>query len=108
MPPTKKCNCIAERLKVVLPSIINDDQTGFISSRFIAENVRILYDIMHHAEKKKKKKKQKKKKKKKTGMLLLIDFEKAYDSVDWEFLYKALKFFNFGDSFIQWVNLFLH
>lgn len=37
-------SCIAERLKTVLPKIINEDQTGFISGRYIGENLRILYD----------------------------------------------------------------
>jgi hypothetical protein len=41
------------------------------------------------------------------GLLLLIDFEKAFDSVSWEFLYSVLKFFNFGQSIIHWVKVFL-
>ena len=40
------------------------------------------------------------------GLLLLIDFEKAFDSVSWEFLYSVLKFFNFGQSIIHWVKVF--
>ena len=40
------------------------------------------------------------------GLLLLIDFEKAFDTVSWKFITKALKIFNFGDSIIKWVNLF--
>ena len=39
-------------------------------------------------------------------MLLLIDFEKAFDSVYYDFLFKVLNFFNFGQSFIKWVHLF--
>ena len=33
-----------------------------------------------------------------------IDFEKAFDSVDWEFLYLTMKKFNWGDSLISWVK----
>ena len=33
------------------------------------------------------------------GLLLLIDFEKAFDSVSWSFINKVLKFFNFGPSY---------
>ena len=40
------------------------------------------------------------------GLLLAIDFEKAFDSLDWTFLNKALSAFNFGQSFIKWVNTF--
>jgi len=40
------------------------------------------------------------------GLLLMIDFEKAFDSVSWTFLHKALEFFNFGPDIIKWVTLF--
>ena len=88
-------SCIAERLKAVLPSIVNDDQTGFILGRYIGENIRILYNILYYTEKHKL-----------PRMLLLVDFEKAFDSVSWDFLFRVLDFFNFGDSFIKWVKLF--
>ena len=38
--------------------------------------------------------------------MVTIDFEKAFDSVSWSFLNKTLHKFNFGDSFIKWVNTF--
>ena len=40
------------------------------------------------------------------GLMLFIDFEKAFDSVEWEFLLYCLKSFNFGPSFIHWVQTF--
>ena len=42
----------------------------------------------------------------KHGLLLLVDFEKAFDSVSWSFLYKTFKFFNFGTSILSWIKLF--
>ena len=38
--------------------------------------------------------------------MLLIDFEKAFDSVEWNFLDGVLKFFNFGESMRRWVKTF--
>ena len=87
--------CIANRIKQVLPLLINEDQTGFISGRFIGENTRRLYDLFHYTEENKI-----------PGLLLLIDFEKAFDSVAWTFISKTLSFFNFGDSIQQWIRLF--
>ena len=43
--------------------------------------------------------------KKVPGFLLLVDFEKAFDSVEWSFLFKTLETFNFGNKFIQWVKI---
>ena len=40
------------------------------------------------------------------GLLLLIDFEKAFDSLSWQFIHKALKFLNFGPSLIRWIDVF--
>lgn len=39
-------------------------------------------------------------------MILLIDFEKAFDSVEWSFIEKSLHFFNFGEDIIRWIQLF--
>ena len=40
------------------------------------------------------------------GMILSIDFEKAFDTVSWKFINNVLKYFNFGPSFISWINIF--
>ena len=40
------------------------------------------------------------------GLLLLVDFEKAFDSVEWDFLRNALISFNFGPSIIKWFDTF--
>ena len=88
-------SCIAERIKSVLSTLINSDQTGFIPGRYIGENTRLIYDILHYTEEKDI-----------PGILLLIDFEKAFDSVSWDFIKKVLDFFNFGPSITKWINTF--
>ena len=86
---------IANRIKKVLPTLINNDQTGFIAGRYIGENIRLLFDIMEYAEENDI-----------PGLFLLIDFEKAFDSISWNFLNNILKFFNFGESIQKWVKTF--
>ena len=81
--------------KPTLQKLIHTDQTGFISGRYLGENIRLIYDIMHYTEEQNI-----------PGLLLLIDFEKAFDSVSWSFIYEALKYFGFGTSIIQWIKLF--
>ena len=86
---------IANRIKKTLPSIINSDQTGFLKHRFIGENIRLLNYIISYTEKVEI-----------PGLLLFIDFEKAFDTLEWPFIEKTLKYFNFGGSLISWINLF--
>ena len=40
------------------------------------------------------------------GLLRFIDFEKAFDTFEWSFIEKPLKYYNFGDSLILWIKLF--
>ena len=87
---------IANRLKKVLSLLIHENQKGFLSGRFIGENTRLLYDLIYQAEILNK-----------PGMILLLDFEKAFDSISWKFILNVLKFFNFGDYFIRLVKIIL-
>ena len=87
--------CLANRLKTVLSDLISKDQTGFMAGRYIGENIRIIYDLLYFTEEENK-----------PGLLLLIDFEKAFDSVSWTFINNVLDFFNFGVSFKKWINIF--
>ena len=38
------------------------------------------------------------------GLLLSVDFEKAFDSESWPFIYKVMDFFGFGNSIISWIK----
>ena len=86
---------IVNRIKKVLPTIISHTQKGFLKNRSIAENTRLIYDIIDKLNSSNQE-----------GLLLLIDFEKAFDSVEWNFLDETLKCFNFGESIRQWVKTF--
>ena len=66
-----------------------------MKDRFMGENTRLVYDLMHFLESKNM-----------TGLLSLVDFEKAFDSIEWEFLKKALLGFNFGPSVCKWFEIF--
>ena len=86
---------IANRIKTILPDIINEDQTGFIKNRFIGDNIRLIYDIISYLNSAEK-----------PGMILCLDFEKAFDSVDWGFLCKSLQAFGFKRDILKWIDTF--
>ena len=77
----------AKRIELKLPKLIHSDQTGFVKGRFIGQNVRLLNDIMEYTELNKI-----------PGIMVLIDFEKAFDTLEWHFLQNTLKYFNFGSN----------
>ena len=86
---------LAERMKPYLNNLISKTQTGYIKGRYIGESIRTVYDLMNFTEKYNI-----------PGMIMLIDFEKAFDSVSWKFLYSTLALFGFDKAFIDWIKLF--
>ena len=85
---------LAKRMELILPKLIHTDQTGFISGRYIGQNIILLCDIMEFSDSKKIQ-----------GILLFVDFEKAFDTLEWSFILKTLEAFNFGDNFKKWVSV---
>ena len=40
------------------------------------------------------------------GTIFSVDFEKAFDKIDWEYLDHVLEYYNFGPQLRKWVKLF--
>ncbi|XP_058780621.1 uncharacterized protein LOC131654295 [Vicia villosa] len=81
---------LASRLKKVLNSVISEVQSAFVPCRNLLDGVMVANEIMDYAVKEKK------------GCLLFkVDFEKAYDSVNWPFLFWMLKKLGFGERWIS-------
>ena len=85
---------LALRLQKVIGNIISPEQTRYVKDRFIGTNIRAILDIVEEIEKSNN-----------SGILLLLDFEKAFDSVEWHFILSVLKKFNFGSQFIRWIKV---
>ena len=86
---------IASRIKNVLPEIIHHNQTGFVKDRYIGETIQSIYDLMDYTVEENI-----------PGLMIFIDFEKAFDSVEWDFLLECLESFNFRPNFLNWVKTF--
>ena len=86
--------CLAKRMKEVLPKIIKNYQTAYVANRFLGESVRLISDVLNIT---------------KTlnidGYLMTVDIQKAFDSVDHNFMYACLKRFGFDESFIKWIRV---
>ena len=84
---------LADRLQTVVADLVHSDQTGYIHGRYIGYNIRLIMDIIEFTEKNDL-----------NGLIAFLDFQKAFDSLNWTFLFKTLREFNFGENFIKWVN----
>ena len=85
---------LAKRLEKTLPEIIHFNQNAFVKGRTIFDVIRTIDDVVDHA-----------KQKGLSGILLAIDFEKAFDTLNFNYLTRILHEFNFGPSFIQWIRV---
>lgn len=65
---------LTNRLVPVVRRIIGENQTGFVKGRNIIEGVVVLHEVVHELQSSKQR-----------GLILKIDFEKAYDQVRWDF-----------------------
>ena len=79
----------AERLRVVLPHIIDVDQTGCVKGRRIGHSIRLINDVFDELDIE--------------GCILSTDKEKAFDRVEWRWLFYVLKKYGFGNYFINWI-----
>ena len=71
---------IANHLKKVLPNLVSESQSAFLSNRLISDKILIDFETLYHL---------KFKRKGKTGLMALkLDMSKAYDRVEWIFLEK--------------------
>ena len=81
---------LAKILKTVLSSIIDPDQTGYIKGRYTGENARLIEDILRYTGSNNI-----------PGLLPFLDFSKAFDSIDRNFLFTSLEDLTFLHRFSQ-------
>lgn len=82
------------RLQRVKGPLVHHDQTGFMRGRVIGDSLRIIEDSLRKIQDNHP-----------GGMIIAIDFRKAFDSVRWSLITEALRWFNFGPTFINYVSI---
>ncbi|MCH95958.1 RNA-directed DNA polymerase (Reverse transcriptase), partial [Trifolium medium] len=88
---------IADRLANIMPSLISEEQMGFIHDRNIKDSLCIASEaanLLHN-------------KSYGGNLALKIDITKAFDTLEWPFLLKVLKTFGFNDIFCNWIHVIL-
>nr|GEW61541.1 RNA-directed DNA polymerase, eukaryota [Tanacetum cinerariifolium] len=84
---------LANRLSQVISDLISDVQSAFVANRHILDGPFILNELISWCKSKKNK-----------AVVFKVDFEKAYDSIRWDYLNDILRKFGFGDRWRMWIN----
>ncbi|GJT67739.1 RNA-directed DNA polymerase, eukaryota, reverse transcriptase zinc-binding domain protein [Tanacetum coccineum] len=87
----------ANRLSKVIDKIVSKEQSAFIAGRQILDGPVILSEIIEWYKKRKKK-----------LLIFKVDFEKAFDSISWNYLIHILDSFGFGNKWCSWIKACLN
>ena len=82
---------LANRLKIVLDYLIHDDQKGFMAGRRISANIRRAFEVVTRAEDFE-------------GLILSIDFSKAFDKISFHAITGALNYFGIHGKYVEMIQ----
>ena len=87
---------LGNRLQDVMPNLVSENQSAYVNNRFISKSGKLISDILEITDSLQV-----------DDLLMTIDIEKAFDSVNQFFLTSILKRYGFGDDFIKWIKTLL-
>lgn len=86
---------LANRLKLLLPKIISENQSAFVQERLLMENVLLASELVKDYHKTEVS----------PRCVMKLDISKAFDSVQWSFVLNILRSMGFSEKYIHWIKL---
>ncbi len=87
------CKALAKRIEIHIPKIITDDQNGFVLGRQAFNNTPRVLNLLY------------KNQNAKDHAILSLDAEKAFDRIEWNYLFEMLIRFGLGTKYLKWLQL---
>jgi hypothetical protein len=87
---------VTNRITEITKKVISPTQTTFLPERNIMEGLIILHKTIHEMHRRKQ-----------SGVLLKLDFEKAYDKINWIFVQQTRRMKGFSSTWRKWVASFM-
>ncbi|XP_071739440.1 uncharacterized protein [Rutidosis leptorrhynchoides] len=84
---------LANKIRKIIPWLLGDEQSTFISDRYILDGVLVTLETLDDLKAKKKK-----------SFIFKVDFEKAFYCIEWNFLTDIMTFMSFGIKWIKWIQ----
>lgn len=83
---------LVNRLKIILPLLISQHQTGYVEGRQIMDNIILSHELIHSL-----------KMQKKPSMMIHLDMSKAFDKINWVYMREVLAAYGFDKECIKWI-----
>ena len=84
---------LANRIKRIMDKVISQSQTALLERRQILDAILIVNEIVDSILRRKE-----------CGFICKLDIEKAYDNINWEFVYQVLDIMGFCGRWISWIK----
>ena len=85
---------VASKIVPSLNNIIHSNQVAYVKGRFIGEGIKTIEGVINFIRENKL-----------DGYILAIDFEKAFDSIEWEYLWKSMEAFGYPEAYIRLIKV---
>lgn len=77
--------------------LFDSSQAVFLKNRYILDNMIVTQEIIHSCQTNQQ-----------SGVVIKVDFEKAYDKIHWDYLLEVLRSRKFGTKWIEWIKYWLY
>ncbi|XP_071708247.1 uncharacterized protein [Rutidosis leptorrhynchoides] len=81
------------RIRKVVPRLVGMEQSAFLGGRYILDGALVANEVVEYL-----------KRNKKHGLIFKVDFEKAFDSLNWDYLLEVMKCMGFGTKWCKWIS----